>query len=447
MCAVVTQLKLWLPIPGRALDQGWTGLGATWVSGKCPWPWFVIKRKSGGKAWRIVVTGGWLIWPKLTSWAGLSLTVLPLLDSWTWQKCWSKNLDQHRGAKSLCPYESTFGDGSFAAYNSHWRSRCLSKSQKKNRDNGNAALQLWKCWEQWENNTVWGNSAGCSSFGSLFLPYYFILWEENSRSNPCAGDSLGLESMEGFTTSKGVSGWRHQCSASSTWSSREGFMSWEWRIWRDYWQSLCRNKFQILVLVLQLFRQTFSWRTSRITQPSAPPGFLLSRPQELLLKPGGTKPSFFFPNILFRKGKTKIRLITTLRTSSELKRERTGMRYTSCQQFPVKSNIWGTKKRSIVSTHTFCHIFSPKEWMEGLLLKREVWQHMMVLHTNSVVSRLLRDMFFLRHSRSKNTSPNTHLLQFCLQEIIQPPDVSPCCPGEQGGQNLKSSHMGKKAHL
>lgn len=302
---MVTQLKLWLPIPGRALDQGWTGLGATWVSGKCPWPWFVIKRKSGGKAWRIVVTGGWLIWPKLTSWAGLSLTVLPLLDSWTWQKCWSKNLDQHRGAKSLCPYESTFGDGSFAAYNSHWRSRCLSKSQKKNRDNGNAALQLWRCWEQWENNTVWGNSAGCTLFGSLFLPYYFILWEENSRLNPCAGDSLGLESLEGFTTSKGVSGWRHQCSASSTWSSREGFMSWEWRIWRDYWQSLCRNKFQILVLVLQLFRQTFSWRTSRITQPSAPPGFLLSRPQELLLKPGGTKPSFFFPIFCLEKEKPR----------------------------------------------------------------------------------------------------------------------------------------------
>lgn len=31
----------------------------------------------------------------------------------------------------------------------------------------------------------------------------------------------------------------------------------------------------------------------------------------------------------------------------------------------------------------------------------------------------------------------------CLQKIIQPADVSPCCPGEQGGQNWKPSHMEK----
>lgn len=108
-------------------------------------------------------------------------------------------------------------------------------------------------------------------------------------------------------------------------------------------------------------------------------------------------------------------LIIILWMSSELKWERTGIRDRGCQQFTVKSNIWGTKKRSIVSTDTFWHIFCPKEQMEGLLLKWEVWKHRLVLQVNSVVSCLLRDTFFLRHPPSRNTSPDTHFLQFVAE--------------------------------
>lgn len=82
----------------------------------------------------------------------------------------------------------------------------------------------------------------------------------------------------------------------------------------------------------------------------------------------------------------------------------------------MKSNIRGTKKRSIVSTDTFWHIFCPKEQMEGLLLKWEVWKHRLVFQVNSVVLCLLRDMFFLRHPSSRNTSPDTHFLPFACRK-------------------------------
>ena len=121
-----------------------------------------------------------LVWPHEPT--VTVVIVLLLLASWTWLECWSKNLVQHRWAKSVCHYGSTFRDGYFTACNSCYRPVYFTELHSKIGmaifSQLCAVLLFLGCQEPWVNNVMWGSNAEWSSFCSFFS---CLLFQPRSR--------------------------------------------------------------------------------------------------------------------------------------------------------------------------------------------------------------------------------------------------------------------------